>query len=303
MKFARVCVALGAAAGALAAAVEASSSAGSTFTYEVVTGIFKQDDPTIPPAEIGATPASFGLIDESPLRWLKLKAKILSLNLFAPRNTQYKLLFLGRHGEGWHNVAEAFYGTPAWDETWSKLDGNGTIVWGPDAQLTPLGEAQAANVTLLWEKELQAGIPIPEILYSSPMSRAAKTARISFEWLWKTGKRALILENFREVIGVHTCDERKTKTYIQEQFGDIMNIEKGFTEQDELWTADHRETNDEQNVRLKKALDFVFSHGGTYVSVTAHSGALNAAFRVMGHRDYGIPTGGVVPVLLKATKA
>lgn len=22
---------------------------------------------------------------------------------------------MGRHGEGYHNVAEAFYGTPAWD--------------------------------------------------------------------------------------------------------------------------------------------------------------------------------------------
>ena len=28
---------------------------------------------------------------------------------------QYKLLYMGRHGEGYHNVAEAFYGTPAWD--------------------------------------------------------------------------------------------------------------------------------------------------------------------------------------------
>jgi hypothetical protein len=28
---------------------------------------------------------------------------------------QYKVLYMGRHGEGYHNVAEAFYGTPAWD--------------------------------------------------------------------------------------------------------------------------------------------------------------------------------------------
>jgi hypothetical protein len=27
----------------------------------------------------------------------------------------YKVLFLGRHGQGWHNVAEAKYGTKAWD--------------------------------------------------------------------------------------------------------------------------------------------------------------------------------------------
>lgn len=30
-------------------------------------------------------------------------------------STHYKLFFLGRHGEGWHNAAETFYGTPAWN--------------------------------------------------------------------------------------------------------------------------------------------------------------------------------------------
>jgi len=30
-------------------------------------------------------------------------------------NVQYKVLFLGRHGEGVHNVAERRYGTKAWD--------------------------------------------------------------------------------------------------------------------------------------------------------------------------------------------
>lgn len=28
---------------------------------------------------------------------------------------EYKLLFLGRHGQGYHNVAEEFYGTEMWD--------------------------------------------------------------------------------------------------------------------------------------------------------------------------------------------
>lgn len=37
------------------------------------------------------------------------------LNKEAPTGTSYKVLFLGRHGDGDHNVAEAFYGTAAWD--------------------------------------------------------------------------------------------------------------------------------------------------------------------------------------------
>lgn len=28
---------------------------------------------------------------------------------------RYKLLVMGRHGQGWHNVAESYYGTPAWN--------------------------------------------------------------------------------------------------------------------------------------------------------------------------------------------
>jgi hypothetical protein len=27
----------------------------------------------------------------------------------------YKVLFMGRHGEGFHNAAESYYGTPAWN--------------------------------------------------------------------------------------------------------------------------------------------------------------------------------------------
>ena len=31
------------------------------------------------------------------------------------RKIRYKVLFMGRHGEGWHNAAESFHGTPAWN--------------------------------------------------------------------------------------------------------------------------------------------------------------------------------------------
>jgi len=40
---------------------------------------------------------------------------ISSLNERANSDERYHLLGLGRHGEGWHNVAEAKYGTKAWD--------------------------------------------------------------------------------------------------------------------------------------------------------------------------------------------
>lgn len=47
--------------------------------------------------------------------WQRFANKIARLNEEAQDTTSYRLLFLGRHGEGFHNVAEAYYGRDAWD--------------------------------------------------------------------------------------------------------------------------------------------------------------------------------------------
>lgn len=33
----------------------------------------------------------------------------------APSNVQFKVFFFGRHGDGYHNDAQDYYGTPAWN--------------------------------------------------------------------------------------------------------------------------------------------------------------------------------------------
>ncbi len=48
-------------------------------------------------------------------QWQRFENKVASLNAASPIGTQYKLIFFGRHGEGYHNAAETFYGTPAWN--------------------------------------------------------------------------------------------------------------------------------------------------------------------------------------------
>ena len=52
---------------------------------------------------------------KSLTQWQRFAHKIDQLNGKAPRGTQYKLLYMGRHGEGYHNVAQDFYGTELWD--------------------------------------------------------------------------------------------------------------------------------------------------------------------------------------------
>lgn len=48
-------------------------------------------------------------------QWQRLAHQLETLNRESGPEVSYKLLFLGRHGEGNHNVAERRYGTAAWD--------------------------------------------------------------------------------------------------------------------------------------------------------------------------------------------
>lgn len=52
---------------------------------------------------------------QSLTQWERFANKVQSLNRHSPGHTRYKSLFMGRHGEGFHNRAQAFYGTRAWD--------------------------------------------------------------------------------------------------------------------------------------------------------------------------------------------
>ncbi|QRV96967.1 histidine phosphatase family containing protein [Ceratobasidium sp. AG-Ba] len=299
----------------MAASVRAVSDdyKGETFSYQVVPGYFIQTDNSTDPSKVGPNPPAFGLkANTSATYWSDFKASISKLQREAPKGVRYAVCWFGRHGQGWHNVAESFYGTQAWDDYWSKLNGDGNMTWGPDALLTDLGKQQAQLAHNAWVTELakKDPVPLPTKLFSSPMSRAASTLNITFSGVLVDvdGKHDIvkpyIMENLREIIGVHTCDERRTKTYLRKTYD--FRIEPGFTENDELWTADHRETDEEANTRLKAALDTIFgkllSNHDTFFSITAHSGAIGAALRVLGHRQYSLPTGGVIPVVIKATQ-
>ena len=48
-------------------------------------------------------------------QWQRFASYVQHLNKAAKPGQVYKVLFLGRHGEGFHNVQEALVGTPMWD--------------------------------------------------------------------------------------------------------------------------------------------------------------------------------------------
>lgn len=89
----------------------------------------------------------------------------------------------------------------------------------------------------------------------------------------------VVKELFRESIGVHTCDRRRSKTYIHETYPTYV-FEEGFAETDPLWNPITRETDSAEDARSKTVLDDVFSHDdNTYISITAHSGTISSILR------------------------
>jgi broad specificity phosphatase PhoE len=275
------------------------------------------------------TATNFGLInrtyptdnecDRSFTQWQKLEFYVNSLNLRSGKDVDYKVLFLGRHGEGYHNVAETYYGTPAWNCYWSIRDGNGTVTWA-DAKITPIGVAQAQIAANFWASRIKLQkIPLPQSYYTSPLTRCLQTANITFSQLplpWYQPFIPTVKELFREGISGHTCDRRSNKTYIHDSFPHYK-IEAGFSEEDLLWKPLEGEVPTDQDIRSKTVLDEVFgSDESTWMSVTSHSGEIASILRgiyptlgietiankylVLGHRAFSLNTGAVIPVLVKA---
>ena len=210
---------------------------------------------------------------------------------------------MGRHGEGYHNAAQTFYGTPGWNCYWAELNGNATNEWF-DADLTTNGIDQALIAHDFWAHEIATQkIPFPQSYYSSPLTRCLKTANFTFAGLELPEYYPFvpeIKELLREGISIHTCDHRRSRTYIHDLFP-TWNIDPSLTEYDELWNGVTAETNDAQDARSKKVLDSIFgADDHTWLSITSHSGEIASILRVLGHQSFSLATGAVIPVLVKA---
>jgi hypothetical protein len=108
----------------------------------------------------------------------------------------------------------------------------------------------------------------------------------------------VIKESLRERLGVHTCDQRSSRTWIASAFPSF-EIEQGFVEEDELWDAERRETIEEHVERSKGLLGDVFEHDASErVALVAHSGAIMALFGAVGWGKVPVAAGAVYPVLV-----
>ncbi|ORY83026.1 histidine phosphatase superfamily [Protomyces lactucae-debilis] len=228
--------------------------------------------------------AQFGLREAST--WMSLLAKLSAEE--SSSGQPHRLVLLGRHGQGYHNVAEAKYGTKAWDDYWSKQNGSGDgLVWGPDAKLTEHGKKQAARLHCRLTHE-GPGIGA---WYASPLSRALETSSILSD-----KHNTTILEDLREVSGVHTCDMRSTKSQISSRFP--WALATGLTEADETWQSDIRESDKHVQARADGVARMLLSHSAQVISATTHSGFIRNFLKAVNHRETPIDTAGLIPLVL-----
>ncbi|KAL8782687.1 MAG: hypothetical protein Q9213_005166 [Squamulea squamosa] len=163
-----------------------------TFTYSIVTGYFLQDETSTVAQTFDFMSTNFGLIERNyeadgphgsgreKTTWQRFECEVKRLNDEADSGTCYKVLYMGRHGQGVHNMAESRYGRAEWDRYWAAQEGDSISSW-VDPHLTDTGIEQAKTVNAFWKHQLAvAKTPAPEIYYSSPLYRCLETANWTF---------------------------------------------------------------------------------------------------------------------------
>ncbi|KAK0752750.1 histidine phosphatase superfamily, partial [Schizothecium vesticola] len=287
--------------------------------YSTPLGFFLQEDSSINPSPPDYTKVSYGLLNRSyptdqkydpsltkPL-WPRFTNYLTALNSNTT-DIKYKLLYLARHGEAYHNVAQSYYGTKCWDCYWSRQSGNGTATW-LDAEMTPRGVTQILASNIFWrDVALAEEIPFPQSFYVGPMARTLATANLTFAShpAWNDSRRFApsVKESLRETINQCTCAWRHSRSWIAERFPDYQ-FEEGFSEVDELFTGETIESASAQALRMKGFLDDIFENDGSLVvSVTMHGVNLNPLLSVVGHPNsmFTITTGQAVAVLVRAKR-
>ncbi|KAH8898241.1 phosphoglycerate mutase [Thozetella sp. PMI_491] len=301
----------------------ASEKAVSHFKFSVVPGIFfdyaektKQDRSyrvtTLPQLGIldreyewsEASNATSGAGGQAK-PWERLRDYVHHLNEKGAGATTYKVLYLSRHGFGWHNYMEAKVGTEAWDNYWSRLDGDGEIVWA-DAHLHEKGIEQAKVLGQFYADGIaNDGIPFPGALYTSPLARCLETSRLAFTPSYErqgAAFRPIVKELLRETIIEHTCDRRSSRSWIAENYPDYV-IEPGFTEEDELWASHKWETIEDHIKRKQAVLEEIFStDSNAFIALTIHSGAISAVLGALEHPEFHLQEGTSFAMLIRADK-
>lgn len=265
--------------------------------YEVIKGFFEQNGPD--GSEIAVVSGNdLGL--KPNFNWSDVVTTLAELNQ-AQDGSKYKLFLLARHGEGYHNIAPDLFNTTEWTCDLQMRDGKDGLEWF-DASLTAEGEAQIKELSNIYEREIAKGMPLPQSFYVSPMRRTLQTFELTWSWFLNLNEtKPIVKEYARETYGIGTESKRHTKTFIEDNW-DYVEFEKGFTEEDLLWEQDRHESHQHRNYRARVLLNDIFVNDDNHIiSLTSHRGTIRSILKVIHHRKWNLNTGGMIPVIIKAS--
>lgn len=239
-------------------------------------------------------------------QWPRLTSHVAHLNASSPSNVRYKIMYLTRHGIGFHNQKHAEVGEEAWENHWSLLDGDDKTTWF-DSFLAPEGIEQAKELSGLWTTFIDSdGAPLPQSHYCSPLARCLQTCTYVFKPVMKDHDKIFhptVKERLRERWTTHTCDKRRTASWIKENWSEDFTLDDGFVEEDQLCKLPRWETDEEHTLRKQLALEDLFeTDENQVVSWTFHSLALKAFFMACGEKPFQVREATSIAVLVKGEK-
>eukprot|EP00941_MAST-03F_sp_MAST-3F-sp1_P004673 g4673.t1 len=225
-------------------------------------------------------------------------------------NSEIKVLYFIRHGEGEHNVAEKLYGSEHWEAVEAKKEKYF------DPQLNDTGVQQASKLGSLLEKSNFLRI---DAIVVSPLTRALETARIGLSKWW--GKvPTFSVEIARETVGKNYCDKRRSLTELKNEYPCVCFDLMEGVEEDPWWTPE-RETIHHVELRVKgllhflalatrgdsmtvedeeeSSLDLERLKGAERIAIVGHSGFMTAAMKILGHWSLHAANCEMIPVIVK----
>lgn len=243
-----------------------------------------------------------------------------------PKDTptrQYKLLLLGRHGQGFHNAATDRYGPEAWNSYWCSLPGDEYGSW-VDSKLTDVGQRQVSETgsQILLPIVLQLGF-LPHKFYSSPLRRCLETYIGSWgevfsvqpDMVEESETQIDIIEELRELLNGYTCNNRVSHSEAIKEYQNCKTqsgvqlhwrYKEGYPELDSMWTPTLRESETMMDQRTSVALDNILTpltSDERFVSVTCHAYVIESILRITKHPSVdNLGTAKIVPLVIEIEK-
>ncbi|KAF5550902.1 phosphoglycerate mutase [Fusarium napiforme] len=227
------------------------------------------------------TQPNLGLLSDR--EWAGLTEHVEQLNHQEGSDFSHKILLVARHGHGVHNDAMEEVGSEEWK-----------------------GIQQAKDLGKLYTEGIrQAGFPVPDTIYTSPLARGLETTSLIFrDTITEQGTefRPIVKEYLRERLTNHTCDKRRTRQWIQAAYPDY-ELESGFAEEDILWHADRSESNEAHVAHTQQLLEDVWRHdSGSCIALTTHSFTISTILEVIGAPEFRMGEGAMVAFLVQGEK-